>query len=204
MRRSQVRRDVLNLLGAVVLFIAAPILVVRIVLSDRWSLAMGWLIGIAVLVAGATILWRWTRPHDLAQARQLRMTEERAFVAKRCFQLEWVGDFGPHYVIELASGEALYLAGQHLCHLEPIVDDEDPSENQPRQFPSAEFVVVRHKKQGYIFDIECSGAVLEPEEVKQFFTSVEGLSVPEDGDILPVGAYESLKKQLPSGNPNEV
>jgi hypothetical protein len=39
---------------------------------------------------------------------------------------------------------------------EPVADDKDV--NQPRAFPCCEFTVRRHKKEGYVAEVRCSGS----------------------------------------------
>jgi hypothetical protein len=99
--------ELARLVGAGFLSIGATIMIVQVALSDRWSVSVGSLVATALLAGGAAVVW-WTRPHNLKQARARGLAEEHSFRAVRCFQLEAVGDFGPHYVIELESGDALH------------------------------------------------------------------------------------------------
>lgn len=186
-------------MGAVALFLAAPVLIGVIVLEGPWSQAVGWVVGLIALVVGAGFLWWLTREPSLEQQARRGLTDDVAYRAKRCLQLEDVGDHGPLYLVELDSGEALYVGGQWLAHLEPVDDEPDPAENAPRRFPCTEFVAVRRKTDREILDLRCGGQPLHPEAIKKFFDELPGFEVPESGDVLPSGAYEDLKRRLPEG-----
>lgn len=116
-----------------------------------------------------------------------------SFRARRAFQVEEFDDEGSHYFVELEDERVLYLSGQCLYEYEPITDDSEL--NQPRRFPCSLFTVRRHKNDGCLIDIVCSGEVLEPEFVAPHFDKIDvkrGL-IPEDGQIFRDKTYEQLK-----------
>lgn len=119
-----------------------------------------------------------------------------SFQARRAFAVEEIEDEGSHYYVELVDGRVLYLNGQYLYDYEPIVDE--PELNQARLFPCTEFVVLRHKQDGYVLRIECAGSVIEPEVTTAPFTRMEmrdGIGIPEDGEIFPGRPYDALKRR---------
>ena len=126
---------------------------------------------------------------ELEEQEQL---SQQSFQAKRVFQIEEFEDEGSHYMIELLSGSVLYLNGQYLYDYEQI--DDDPELNQLRTFPCTDFTIQRHKSEGYVVDILCRGAVLEPECIAPPFEKKafkQGL-IPEDGHIFFDQSYDDL------------
>jgi hypothetical protein len=80
------------------------------------------------------------------------------------------------------------LSGQYLY-------DHD-AEDQPRTFPCSEFVVQRHRIKGYVVDIVCRGAVLEPEAIAPpFYVHDFDKDVPKDGEIIAGKPYDRLKNE---------
>ncbi len=110
--------------------------------------------------------------------------------ALRAFQLEEFEDVGSQYFIELEDHTVFYLSEQFLYEYEP-------SDKQPRRFPSTEFTIRRHKSDRHIVDLICSGQVLEPEVM------APPLSVGElptygsmaDGQIMLGKSYEEIKAE---------
>lgn len=125
------------------------------------------------------------------RAKGLLVSE--TFRATRAFEVEEYGDEGPHYLVELDSGDVLYLGGQYLYEYTEI--DDDPENNQPRRFPCTEFTVQRHKKEGYVLDIDCRGDVIEPEglAVKFDWVSLLGARIPEPVEVLTGKRYDEIK-----------
>jgi hypothetical protein len=128
---------------------------------------------------------RWLESHGLLV--------DTTFKARRAFGVKEADDEGPHYFIELDDGRILYLNGQYLYDYEQTTDD--PELNQPRRFPCTEFTTRRHKKDGYVVEIKCAGAVLEPELIASRFTNKDRKAgfVPEDGDVISDVSYEAAK-----------
>lgn len=89
----------------------------------------------------------------------------------------------------------------YLYDYEPITDDEEL--NQPRAFPCTEFIVRRHKKEGYVAESLCSGTVLEPEVVAPpVGKGVERASaIPEDGKVISGRTYDQIMRDSLSAQP---
>ena len=122
----------------------------------------------------------------------------QSFRALRAFAVEEFEDEGPHYYIELASGNTLYLNGQYLYDVEPIFDD--PEMNQPRLFPCTEFEILRHKNAGYVLDIVRNGEVFEPELTARPYNKADWKrGIPEDGEIIKDRTYEDIKHERTLG-----
>jgi hypothetical protein len=51
------RRDIPRLIGAAFLSIAATIVLVQIVTSERWSPTVGWMLGGVIIALSAAALW---------------------------------------------------------------------------------------------------------------------------------------------------
>jgi hypothetical protein len=147
------------------------------------------LVGRRRLVPGKSVQEQIT---DL-EAKGLLSSE--TFKARRAFQVEEFEDEGSHYFIDLAEGGVLYLNGQYLYDYEGISGKDEPE--RKRLFPCSEFTIQRHKTQGYVVDITCSGEVLPLDcEAPPFDSNDEkrGL-VPKDGQILLDRSYDELKKE---------
>jgi hypothetical protein len=133
------------------------------------------------------------------QEEQIRALEKQGalvstdFRAVRAIEIEEYEDEGSHYFIELADGAVLYLNGQYLYDYEELTDD--PELNQRRRFPCSEFTIRRHRTEGYVADIDCRGAVLEPEMTFPHFTRNDFREgrVPEDGEVLRNRNYDEIK-----------
>lgn len=130
---------------------------------------------------------------QVAQLKEKGLLISENFRARRAFQVEEFDDEGSHYFVELEDGSVLYLNGQCLYEYEPITDD--PELNQSRRFPCSLFTVRRHKNNGCLIDIVCSGEVLEPECIAPHFdkSDVKRGLIPEDGQIFQDKTYEQLK-----------
>ena len=147
------------------------------------------------------------RPSDLGKSHEERMAElasqslivSETFQATRVFGVEEFEDEGLHYFIELADRSVLYLTGQYLYDFEQIADDTEV--NQPRTFPCSEFTVQRHKSEGYVVDIICTGHVLQPECIAPSFdkSDVKQGLIPEDGQIFRNESYDQLKRERLKG-----
>lgn len=135
---------------------------------------------------------RKTLAEQIAGLEGRGLLERRAFRAIRAFAVEELEDEGMHYYLELADGSVLYLSGQYLYDHEPIEDD--PELNQPRSFPCTEFEMLRHKEEGFVLDILCTGSVLEPETTMPPYTRADWKrGLPEDGQIITDRSYDALK-----------
>lgn len=64
------------------------------------------------------------------------------------------------HFIDIGNGEILFLYGQQYYEFEPI--DDDPDENQPRQFPTETFSLLRHVKKDEVLALFPGRDVLEP------------------------------------------
>lgn len=171
--------------------------------SGQTGTIIGIISGLAFLALCivAFILFDSFKASDVFSNENLDKLEEKGLLvsteyqATRAFQVEEFEDEGSHYFVELADESVLYLNGQYLYDYESVEDD--PEFNQPRLFPCTHFTIRRHKIEGYVAEIQCQGAVIEPEIIAKSFTRAEyhqGI-VPEDGDILSEN-YEMLKARM--------
>lgn len=112
------------------------------------------------------------------------------FRADRAFRVDEFGQEGPHYLLELESGDILHLSGRYLYDYEPIG-------GAPRRFPCTRFKVRRHAKLGYVVDLICSGIIIEPEVEAPPYSAqdFEYHNVPADGEILESLTFEQLRQQ---------
>jgi hypothetical protein len=133
------------------------------------------------------------QPEDLMRLERIGFLSSMRFRATRAFQVQEFEDEGPHYFIELVDGSVLYLSGQYLYNYEP-------AENEPRRFPCTHFVVRRHRTEGYVVDIECSGEVLEPEFIAPHLEEKDYLAqaLLQDGELICNRTYDDLKAQRQS------
>lgn len=117
------------------------------------------------------------------------------FQATRAFEVEEFEDEGAHCFIELADGGVLFMTGQYLYDYLETPDDPEP--NRTRTFPCLQFTVRRHKTEGFVVDIACAGAALEPECVAPSFTvsDHERDLVPGDGQIIRDRTYAQVKTE---------
>jgi hypothetical protein len=115
------------------------------------------------------------------------------FHARRAFEIEEFEDEGMSFFVELADDSVLFLSGQYLYEYEPI--DDDPDLNQPRRFPCTEFTVRRHPTEHWVYDVACSGEVLEPEGLAPPFSGddYDFGRIPEDGQVITDRSYDELK-----------
>jgi len=202
----------MRLIGAGLFVFAGMLLLIGLLASQKaFDQAPAWLIGsaIAVLMVALMALSLWlfspkgsdpfgrkTAEEQRRALEQLGLLESTAFRATRAFGVEELEDEGLHYFLELTDGRVLLLSGQYLYDYEPISDD--PETNQPRSFPCTEFTVRRHKKEGYVVEVVCGGAVLEPEVMAPSFGKKvwQRNRVPEDGRVITDTTYDQLKWQL--------
>lgn len=113
--------------------------------------------------------------------------------AVRAFQVEEFEDEGCQYFIELKNGSVLFLCGQYLYDYEPM----EGWKKQSRKFPCTEFTMLRDKRSGFVVDVVCGGAVIEPECEVPPFTVKDHVAggAPADGDIITDRTYDQLKRQ---------
>ena len=111
---------------------------------------------------------RWANPFWLMRPEEVfrRLEAEGLLVssdfqARRAFGFEDLDAEALHYFLELADGRVLSLCGQYLYDFEPI--SEDPDWNQPRLFPCTDFSIRRHRTEGFLVELICRGAIIEPD-----------------------------------------
>jgi len=137
---------------------------------------------------------------DFQRLRQLAAEGDvllQDFKAHRAFQVAEYDDEDLHYFLELEDGRILYLTGQYLYDYEPLEAEGDEGA-RPRSFPNTDFTVFRDNRGSYkyVLDIECRGAVLEPEGVAADFEEEYFDGDPwQDGDIISDRSYDDLKQQ---------
>jgi hypothetical protein len=198
------RWDSLRLLAAgLFVFVSTSGLVV--LLSWLFPKVQSWpVVPIAVLaffaiIFAALILFhgKWThRPSEeeiLAERLLLEqpgMLISEPYRALRAFQLEEFEDEGSQYFLELEDHSVLYLSGQFLYEYEPLNE-------KPRRFPCAQFTIRRHKDDGYIVDLLCSGEILEPEITAPplALDELEKYGAIADGQIIQGKSYDELKAE---------
>jgi hypothetical protein len=112
-----------------------------------------------------------------------------AYRARRAFEVDELDEEGLHFFIELDDRSVLFLSGQYLYDYH--------SEDQHRTFLFTAFAVRRHRTKGWVVDILCQGAVLEPEVVAPPFDANDfGTdSIPGDGQIITDKSYDHLKDE---------
>lgn len=115
------------------------------------------------------------------------------YSATRAFCVEEFEDEGSHYFLEIEDGSVLFITGQELYEYDPIIEGEIVK--APRRFPCTEFTLRRHRKENYIVDILCRGAVLEPEVVAPHFGELMWEEVVGGTRILEGRTYDDIKKQ---------
>jgi hypothetical protein len=127
---------------------------------------------------------------DRLQLEQSGMLISEPHRALRAFQLEEFEDEGSHYFLELEDHSVLYLSGQFLYEYEPM-------NKRPRRFPCAQFTIRRHKDDGRIVDLLCSGEVLEPELTVPALVGdeFEKYGSIADGQIISGKSYEEVKAE---------
>jgi hypothetical protein len=179
-----------GLLNALHLSTAAPALVV----------ACGLVVVMIGLIAAALVLFSPRNPltgirpaEEVAQeldAQGLLISQH--FAVTRAFEVEEFEDEGMHFYLELSDGRVLFMTGQYLYAYEP----HEEGGHHPRAFPCAEFVVRRHRDEGYVVDIHCAGPILEPELVAPPFGEDvwRAGAIPEDGTIIVDATYDQIKR----------
>lgn len=203
----------MRVLLAALFAIAAAIGVIAILDASVLPGAKPWWFKLAVAAAVPLVLILVTRLFNgrsaLAALRRQSLEDfladldargdllRQSFEATRAFGVEEYADGGPHYFIELVSGQVLCLHGPYLHDHEPIADD--PEVQRRRTFPCRRFIVLRRKSQGDVVQLLCEGPVLEPEVMAPPFSRAMWRSgVPRDGQVISDEGYESLKRRLTS------
>jgi len=168
-----------------------------------WIVVPLLIIGFFVFVFLAMVLFRGKGPRRISAekwAARIRKLEEdgllihQTFRARRAFQVDEFEDEGSSYFIELVDLSVLFLSGQYLYNYEPLKSRS--STTHSRSFPSTEFTIRRHKENGFVVDILCRGAVLDPEILAPWFDENDfkkGL-IPEDGAIIRDKTYDQVKR----------
>jgi hypothetical protein len=182
-----------GLLGAFRVSAAAPPLLIAFVL----------VLVMVGLIAAAMVLFSPGKPlggapsvEQLAQELEAQdLLTSKQFSVTRAFEVEEFEDEGLHYYLELSDGRVLFMTGQYLYDYEPI-DETGDGGPDPRRFPCTDFVVRRHRAEGYVVDIQCGGHILEPEVTAPPFGEDvwrEG-GIPPDGAILMNASYDEIKR----------
>ncbi|HTL55493.1 MAG TPA: hypothetical protein VL361_07425 [Candidatus Limnocylindrales bacterium] len=168
-----------------------------------WWAAPLIVVAMLTLIVGAFFLFNWvghrrlapgkSADEQLAELEAKGLLSSESFKARRAFQVEEFEDEGSHYFIELIDGSVLYLNGQYLYYYDGVAG---PSRAN-RLFPCSEFSIRRHKTQGYIVDIVCSGEVLTLDcEAPPFDANDEARGlIPEDGQLFRDRSYEDLRSE---------
>jgi hypothetical protein len=183
---------------------AAVALVSASGVGERVPVVVGLALGLLFILLSVAAVYLfnpwWATPLGLMKSEEvLRRLEDEGllassdFQARRAFGVQEFDDEGLHYFLELTDGRVLFLSGQYLYDYEPIA--HDPEMNQPRRFPCTEFTIRRHKTEGYVVELICRGAVIEPEFVAPRFPRQKQWSgrVPEDGQLILDTTYDALK-----------
>ena len=177
----------LSALGAGLLFILAFAILWPVEFSDTIGLS---LFGGSCL-AGGVIAWFVCGRPSLVPSDVKRIDYEAAgllsaerFQATRAFEVEEREDEGRHLYLELRDGRVLFLCGQYLYDYDEITDD--PDLNQTATFPCTEFVVRRHRTEGWVHSIECGGTLIRslgrlPHYSKAY---IKQYGFPEDGHVF--------------------
>jgi hypothetical protein len=171
--------------------------------STRAPLFVG--LGLAVvfagLIAAALVLFNpgsslaGVKPAgELAQELEAQgLLTSQHFAVTRAFEVEEYEDEGMHFYLELSDGRVLFMTGQYLYDYEP---HEEEDAHHPRGFPCDEFLVRRHRDEGYVVDIQCTGQILEPELLAPPFGEDvwrQG-AIPKDGAIIVDATYDQIKR----------
>lgn len=167
--------------------------------ATAWLAAPVLLLAFFGSIAGALVLFHGKLTHrrteEEIQAERTQWEESgllahQSFRAIRTFQLEEFEDEGSQYFLELADHSVLYLSGQFLYEYEP-------ADERPRRFPCTEFTIRRHKDDGYIVDLLCSGQVLEPEVTAPPLDvdELEKYGAISDGHVIPGKTYDEVKAE---------
>lgn len=178
--------------------------------GERVSVVVGLALGLLLILLSVAAVYLfnpwWANPLGLTKWEEvLRRLEDEGllasshFHARRAFCVQEFDDEGLHYFLELTDGRVLFLSGQYLYDYEPIADDFEG--NQPRRFPCTDFTIRRHKTEGYVVELICRGAVIEPEFFAPPFPRQKQWSgrFPEDGQLILDTTYDALKASLCEG-----
>lgn len=167
--------------------------------APAWLVASVFLLAFFGSIVGALVLFHGKFPpgrtEEEIQAERTRLEESgllthQSFRALRAFQLEEFEDEGSQYFLELEDHSVLYLSGQFLYEYEP-------ADEKPRRFPCTEFTIRRHKNNGYIVDVLCSGQVLEPEVTAPPLDADElaEYGAISDGQVISGKSYDEVKAE---------
>lgn len=139
--------------------------------------------------------WAHRRTEEEIFADRLRLEQSgmlisESYKALRAFQMEEFEDEGSHYFLELEDHSVLYLSGQFLYEYEPL-------KKKSRRFPCAQFTIRRHKDDGFIVDLLCSGEILEPEMIAPPLKvdELEKYGSIADGQIIQAKSYDEIKAE---------
>lgn len=133
----------------------------------------------------------YDREKDVAELEAQGLLVSKSYSARRAFMVEEFEDEGTSYFIELDDGTVLFLSGQYLYDY----GQDDESDNTP--FPCASFTVRRHRTEGYVVDIRCSGPLVKLDATAPHLTLEEMSSenALEDGQIIRDRSYDDVLKE---------
>ena len=133
-----------------------------------------------------------TPDENLANLRSAGLLVEERFRVRRAFEVREFEDEGRHLFLELEDGRVLFMSGQYLYDYG--VDPSGPAEAGPWSFPATDFLVLRHRDEHWVCDIEPSGRTLAPQAEVRAFTPKDYSAerVPEDGEIITTQTFEEL------------
>lgn len=170
--------------------------------------APGWMMVPAVVLAmaGAGYLAMFFnrpgfRPNILRRSHQERLVslerrgylERTAFQATRAFEVSSGSGEQLHFYLELEDGRVLFLSGQYLFDYSEIAEETEPEHNQPRTFPTTQFVTLRHRQNGVLMDLLPAGTLLPIDAVAPPFG--RNRKLPRDGDVIADRSYDAVLQE---------
>jgi hypothetical protein len=144
----------------------------------------------------ANSLGQMTQEELLRRLQDEGLLVSSDFQVRRAFGFEDCDAEALHYFLELVDGRVLSLCGQYLHGFEPISDD--PDENQPRLFPCTDFSIGRHRTEGFVVELACRGAVIEPDFFALPYRKQKKWTarVLMDGQLISDTTYDALKASM--------
>lgn len=117
--------------------------------------------------------------------------------ASRALTIEDLNTSSLVHFIDIGGGKVLCLYGQQYFDFEPITDD--PDVNQPRQFPTKSFSLLRHAKNGEVLSLFPGSAVFDPTvcdpivKLEKLFDL--GFEL-RDGEIVSGSSLDAIERAL--------
>jgi len=110
----------------------------------------------------------------------------------RCISIEDFSNSCLAHLIDVGNSRVLCLYGQSYFDFQPI--DDDPDVNQPRLFPTKDFLLVRRKSNGEVLALIPGADVFEPVVSGSIAGIEQVLSIRlRDGDIIQNHSFERLE-----------